>query len=444
MSIESAAELSRFLTAAEYDQQTYDSFADAIYASASSCDDFAEQVQAYQATVEAGGGDALRLGVAHVMLGNFADALTWLSKGKEGRVRRYYSGQAALALGRYSEAVEHFQKAQAAGWDALAADMQTAIAHARAGDVAAADKLVKKHEKNNAEHASVLYVRGLLAERGNDRDGAMEFYQQAMNSDPDHVPSMFRAAWLHDMAAEDEDAVDLYKRLALQPRAHVNALINLAVLYEDRGYFDAARACLRRVLMAYPNHTRARLFYKDVESSRQMVIDDGVEQRVETRNRLLDSPVAELELSVRARNVLKKMKVQTLGELIKLSEAELLAYKNFGETTLNEIKATLTKRGLRLGQRPEEIDVSAIPAAPSVIKLAVPPGAEAILAKSVSELELSVRARRCLQRLNISTLGDLIQHSEPELMAARNFGQTSLAEIKTRLADHGLSLATRQ
>ncbi len=139
------------------------------------------------------------------------------------------------------------------------------------------------------------------------------------------------------------------------------------------------------------------------------------------------------------------MNVRNVGDLVRLTEAELLTYKNFGETSLTEIRAVLAKRGLQLGQQPDEIDVAALPEpAPAAPKLAVPPGAEAMMAKPVAELELSVRSRRCLQRLNIVTLGDLIQHSEGELLAARNFGQTSLSEIKARLSELGLTLAPRQ
>ncbi len=62
----------------------------------------------------------------------------------------------------------------------------------------------------------------------------------------------------------------------------------------------------------------------------------------------------------------------------------------------------------------------------------------------MSELELSVRARRCLQRLNVTTLDDLVHLSEQDLLSTRNFGVTSLNEIKARLAEHGLQLATRR
>ena len=60
--------------------------------------------------------------------------------------------------------------------------------------------------------------------------------------------------------------------------------------------------------------------------------------------------------------------------------------------------------------------------------------------KSISELELSVRSLKCLQRLGVVTLGELTVRSEAELLAIKNFGQTSLTEIKRQLAVHGLSL----
>jgi DNA-directed RNA polymerase subunit alpha len=70
----------------------------------------------------------------------------------------------------------------------------------------------------------------------------------------------------------------------------------------------------------------------------------------------------------------------------------------------------------------------------------IPLGDPNLLNRSVAELELSVRSRKCLQRLGISSLAELVQRSEPELMAIKNFGQTSLVEIKRRLGELGLSL----
>jgi len=53
-----------------------------------------------------------------------------------------------------------------------------------------------------------------------------------------------------------------------------------------------------------------------------------------------------------------------------------------------------------------------------------------------------VRARKALQLLSISTLGELASRTEAELMGVKNFGATSLHEIRERLAQHGLALRT--
>ena len=63
-----------------------------------------------------------------------------------------------------------------------------------------------------------------------------------------------------------------------------------------------------------------------------------------------------------------------------------------------------------------------------------------MLDKPISVLDLSVRARKALQLLNIQTLGDLATRTEAELMGVKNFGQTSLEEINEKLTGYNLSL----
>jgi DNA-directed RNA polymerase alpha subunit len=58
----------------------------------------------------------------------------------------------------------------------------------------------------------------------------------------------------------------------------------------------------------------------------------------------------------------------------------------------------------------------------------------------VEDMDWSVRTRKALQKLNISTLGELTGHTETELLSCPNLGQTSLDEIKPTLARWGLSL----
>jgi DNA-directed RNA polymerase subunit alpha len=64
--------------------------------------------------------------------------------------------------------------------------------------------------------------------------------------------------------------------------------------------------------------------------------------------------VEELELSVRSYNCLKNANIQTIGELVQKSEAEMLKTKNFGRKSLNEIKEILSTMGLSLGMKIDE------------------------------------------------------------------------------------------
>lgn len=68
---------------------------------------------------------------------------------------------------------------------------------------------------------------------------------------------------------------------------------------------------------------------------------------------------------------------------------------------------------------------------------------EAKLAMSLAELELSVRATNCLESENITTVRDLVSRSEEQLLEVRNFGETTMAEVREKLSDIGLRLGMR-
>jgi DNA-directed RNA polymerase subunit alpha len=204
------------------------------------------------------------------------------------------------------------------------------------------------------------------------------------------------------------------------------------VLCEDRGDYVRAERCLRQVLDTNPNHERARLFMKDVLASKDMVIEEDHDRDILKRRALLDTPVTDFELSVRARTCLKKMNIRTLGDLLRITETELMSYKNFGESSLEEIKKMLSMKGLRLGQGLEDAHRSA---RRQIMERLKGSGQGALLNKPVGDLQLSVRARKALQLLNIQTLGDLCSHTEAELMGVKNFGATSLTEVHEKLPD---------
>jgi len=68
---------------------------------------------------------------------------------------------------------------------------------------------------------------------------------------------------------------------------------------------------------------------------------------------------------------------------------------------------------------------------------------EAKLSMSLAELDLSVRASNCLESEEIHTVRDLVSKTEDELLEVRNFGETTLAEVREKLSDIGLKLGMR-
>jgi len=76
----------------------------------------------------------------------------------------------------------------------------------------------------------------------------------------------------------------------------------------------------------------------------------------EERQRLLAKNIADLELSVRASNCLELAKIETVGELVKMTDSQLLSLRSFGKTSLREVKRKLADLGLELGTGPNQID----------------------------------------------------------------------------------------
>ncbi|NLX14416.1 MAG: tetratricopeptide repeat protein [Phycisphaerales bacterium] len=316
--------------------------------------------------------------------------------------------------------------------------MEKLLTLIREGRIEDAESHVNQMQNQGASQASWHYARGRLCEAKGDIEEAIAAYEAAIEMDGTHLEAAFRLAFNLDLYGCEDRAVPIYESLAAHSPTHVNALINLAVIYEDKGNHIAAMRCIDRVLTDFPNHARARLFRKDIESSMNMQYDEFQERTRVKRDAIMDTPVADFELSVRSRNCLKKMNINSLGDLLRITEAELLAYKNFGETSLSEIKAMLKHKGLRLGLFKDETPVeshSPMPAMHGDVD-----SSSSILGRGLSEIELSGRSRKCLQRLNLMSVSDLVQKSEAELLSVKNFGQTSLNEIKQKLAEFNLSL----
>src|SRR5215211_3213356 len=136
----------------------------------------------------------------------------------------------------------------------------------------------------NERAAEEYHKRGIEAEKEGNHEKAIEFYERSLNENPDHEIACFNLAVMYDRRAEDAKAIELYERVCTSPPVHLNALINLAVLYEDNNHYDEAHRCLDAVLRTNPNHERARLFMKDVESARSQFYDEDGDRRGDRRD----------------------------------------------------------------------------------------------------------------------------------------------------------------
>jgi len=298
--------------------------------------------------------------------------------------------------------------------------------------LAAASKMLEKDKDDADGH----YLKGYCLELQHSYQEAAEEYGKALDAAPGHARAAFRMGYLMSLRGEEKEAISYYKMCTSRRPTFVNAFLNLGVLYEDTEQYEKAISCYKRVLEAEPANARARSFMKDAVGSLDMYYDEEQEKRVDRRNRIMQTPISEFELTIRSRNCLESMNIMTLGDLVRTTEVELLGYKNFGETSLNEIKHLLAERGLRLGQDLEEVEEEE-----RVRKVLTGEQEKGDpLGKPIEEIELSVRSRRCMDMLGIKTVGGLVKKTEQELLAGKNFGQRSLEEVKDKLKELGLQL----
>ncbi len=385
-----------------------------------------------------GASDAEKHAAAHFILSNDETVGGYAERTQNHRVL-YLWGLSELYRNRSAKAAEVFDRCVQLEPRDTQARLQQAALLALLGEPEKAREALGSMAEDT-EQARVLYALGAIAEAEADYELAQQQYQAALMQDPEHVGSLFRLAYQHDLSGDDDAAIALYERARRIKPTRVNILINLGVLYEDREEYDKAAEAYSSILAQYPNHPRARKFMRDTQSSLSMMVDEDLERNEDRRNMLLRTPISDFELSVRSRNCLAKMNISSLGDLIQRTEAELLSYKNFGETSLQEIKDILGAKGLRLGMRREEVLMQDLPTPTLPDVPADSAERSAAMNLPISDLDLSVRSTKCMVQLGVNIIGDLMAHSESALLRTKNFGVTSLQEIRTKLGKLGLSL----
>lgn len=362
--------------------------------------------------------DKARLGVLAYALDRFADAEEHLDP-KEP------FGQAILGLvyaelGELKDAANSLTAAAKALPEAKAELARVQIA---AGDLEDAEKAL-----TGVTGADKDFLQGLLLEARTNVEGAIKAYESALEHQADHVEAAFKIGVLLDRIGDDDLAAEHYLVCADAAPAYLPGVTNLGILYEERGEANAAIDCFRQVLAYNPRDSRCLSMLRDAKASRAMYYDEREERERERMEKIMRTSVNDFELSVRSRNCLAKMSIFTLGDLLRITEAEMLSYKNFGETSLKEVKEMLAARNLRLGMYREGEERSLTKAD------------QKVLGESIERLELSNKTSSMLENLGVSRIGDLVQYTDLDLYKAPGSGQSVVQELSTGLGAYGVGL----
>jgi len=382
-----------------------------------------------------------RKGVIAWMLDKTAEAVKYLEDGSSTDEANYILGLCYLEMGQNEKA----HKLLAASYKNYS-DVPEVVGSyldslLKTGQVDETLQVLQKVKGDFAKSPMLPYYKGLCLEYQGEYNKAEEEYENALDIDSEYAPAIFRLAYRYDLSGKDDDALELYERLLHIKPTHINALINLGIFYEDSGEPQKALECYETVLNIHPNHPRANLYREDARSSLVMYYDDNLKRKEQELKRLLSQPLSEFQLPTRARNGLDELSIKTIGELVKMTEDELLSHENFGAKSLGDIKDLLARRGLTLSAPNRPVTLDSL--LKSYISAETPKQVD-VMNKPIFEIDWSARVKASLTRLKVYTFGDLANKGDKDFMDLPNFGQTSLDEIRRRLEQFGLSLKSSE
>ncbi|MFH1230848.1 MAG: DNA-directed RNA polymerase subunit alpha C-terminal domain-containing protein [Planctomycetota bacterium] len=378
-----------------------------------------------------------RKGVICWMLDKTDEAIKYLEEGSSAEENSYFLGLCYLEKGHNEKAhqvlAEVYKKLHDSSY-VFSSYIDSLIKVGKSEEILG---LLEKGKKRFVTEPMLPYYRGVYLESLGDYDKAQQEFKNALDLDKQYAPALFRLAYHSDLTGNEEEALKIYERLRDIKPPHINMLINLGLVYEDKGDYQKAVECYDAVLNVNPNHPRANLYSEDAKGSLVMYYDDNLKRKEQELKRILNQSLSEFQVPTRAHNCLEVLNIKTIGDLVKKTETELMSSENFGMKTLTDIKDLLARRGLTLSTETKTVTLESL--LKSYISTDTPHQTD-ILNKPIFEVEWSARVRGSLTKLKIYTIGDLTIKTEKDFMDLPNFGQTSLEEIKRRLSQLGLSL----
>jgi DNA-directed RNA polymerase subunit alpha len=383
----------------------------------------------------------LRKGVVAILMGQFKSAAEAL-KNETSVLGRSYYVQVLIALGSRTEAnkVLGALKSELSGINDKDLLVELAIVsfHLKAEDILTL--IVAKLNLDTSTGVGMM-LKGFMAEIAGDYQAALDFQLEASRVEGLYQGlALFHLAKLQDRWGSDTLALESYRRIEELGYSFEESLVNTGIILEDRGEYSMALAYYEKALKINPDSKRTALYHADAEACLNMYYDERKHRQDVKTSEILNIPISDFELSVRSRNCLSKMGIFTLKDLITKTEQELLSYKNFGETSLKEIRAMLSKKGLHLGMtRVEEQPLA------DRIKMNAQLYSQEKeydldeLDTSIEDLDLSYRTKSALHKMGFESLRDITMRTGTDLEANPNFSAACLQEVNALLEEKGLS-----
>lgn len=381
-----------------------------------------------------------RKGLIEFLLGDIEGASRTLEENQQAQAKYFYQ-QAVAVLGDSTKA-KHLLTEIVDQKQVQDAELRIHIALAACDtrDLDLAKKSVIGLELSNQGFQGTL-IQAYLDELEGEYQDALDGYERAASEQHNlQGVALFHLARLQDLRGDDDLALATYRKIESLGIAYEEALINTGVILEDKDEYSLAVSYYERALKVNPKNERALLYYSDSEASLNMHYDERKRKQDIKTTEILNIPISDFELSVRSRNCLSKMGIFTLKDLITKTEQELLGYKNFGETSLKEIRAMLSKKGLHLGMtRVEEQPLAdrikmnaqlySQEKAYNLDELDIP----------IEELDLSYRTKSALHKMGFESLRDITMRTGTDLESNPSFSAACLQEVNALLEEKGLS-----
>ena len=351
-------------------------------------------------------------GIVAYLLGQHHLALKYLSNISGVGIADYYRGMVLLGQQDYAEAAEAFEEA---GKQRLRPDSVQALQggrHPAFGQDRGGRTPVAGVGSRGGHSAPNTRTRWAASAPTTETSLAPSSISSGLSTwIPHHTAALFRLANEMNLPWQRRRRRSgCTNRPCRARRSTSGAMINLGLFYEDKELIrrppSAFAACCSSI-----RTTAGPVVPQGHPGGGQHVLRRGC-GRAQQREleQVMRIPIGDFELSARSRNCLERAGIETLGDLTPISEHDLLSSKNFGETSLREIREhPQDAAGLSIGQFARPVAARRADFHPETIS----PQEQAVLKAPVGDLNLSVRARKCLSRLGLVSIGELVSRKRP-------------------------------